>query len=211
MATWTQRAIMPRCALAVHTVWRRSYSVRSWQRCLHTTCSLRAGAPAEPEPESEPQSLVVRVRRQARERWSELQEHENVLALMASTGLMMSGHGILTPVLPLIAENLGATAAQLGMSLSAFALARLVLNVPLGIVADRHGRRVLLVVGPLVNAAGMAGSGWATSVPELVAWRLIAGAGNAAYLGGAQMYLNDICTPANRGVLCMSPLWQTDG
>ena len=186
---------------------RRGYSVRSWQRYLHTTYSLRAGAPqVEPEPEPqgqpEPQSLLLRARRQARERWTELQEHEHVLALMASTALMMSGHGILTPVLPLIAENLGATATQLGMSISAFAAARLILNVPLGIVADRSGRRVLLVAGPVVNAAGMAGSGWATSVPELVVWRLIAGAGNAAYLGGAQMYLNDISTPKNRGAPC---------
>jgi MFS family permease len=132
--------------------------------------------------------------------------------LMASTGLMMSGHGIITPVLPLIADNLGATAAQLGMSLSAFAAARLVLNVPLGIVADRYGRRVLLVAGPLVNAVGMVGSGWAASVPELVLWRLIAGAGNAAYLGGAQMYLNDVSTPENRGaphVVALRQFWSS--
>ena len=147
---------------------------------------------------------MLRGRRVVRERWLELKQHGDVLALMASTALMMSGHGIITPVLPLIAENLGASAAQLGMSLSAFAAARLVLNVPLGIVADRYGRRVLLVAGPLVNAAGMAGSGWAASVPELVLWRLIAGSGNAAYLGGAQMYLNDISTPDNRGALLAS-------
>ncbi len=175
----------------------------AWRR-LHTTARA-AGSQVdptkepEPEPEPVPQPLMQRARSQAQERWAELRQHENVLALMASTALMMSGHGIITPVLPLIAESLGATAAQLGMSLSAFAAARLVLNVPLGIVADRYGRRVLLVAGPLVNAAGMAGSGWATSVPELVLWRLIAGAGNAAYLGGAQMYLNDVSTPENRG------------
>ena len=180
---------------------RRGCYARSLQRHLHSASRALAAPQADPElePEQEPQSLMCRARGQARERWAELRQHENVLALMTSTGLMMSGHGIITPVLPLIAENLSATAAQLGMSLSAFAIARLVLNVPLGIVADRYGRRVLLVAGPLVNAAGMAGSGWATSIPELVLWRLVAGAGNAAYLGGAQMYLNDISTPDNRG------------
>eukprot|EP01047_Picozoa_sp_COSAG01_P007398 COSAG01_NODE_281_length_19504_cov_129.173124_13_plen_84_part_00 len=34
---------------------------------------------------------------------------------------------------------------------------------------------------------------------ELVFWRLVAGAGNAAYLGGVSMYLSDIATTENRG------------
>ena len=131
---------------------------------------------------------------QARARWAELRQHQQVLSVMASTSVMMSGHGVLTPVLPLFADTLGATTAQLGMSLSAFAVARLVLNVPLGIAADRYGRRLLLVAGPLVNAVGMGGSVLSGSVEELLLWRLLAGAGNAAYLGGASMYLNDIAT-----------------
>ena len=134
-----------------------------------------------------------------RGRWAELRQHERVLSVMVSTSVMMTGHGILTPVLPLFADSLGATTAQLGMSLSAFAVARLLLNVPLGIIADRYGRRLLLVAGPLVNAVGMGGSVMAGSVGELLLWRLVAGAGNAAYLGGASMYLNDIATKENRG------------
>lgn len=161
-------------------------------------CRGFASSSADESPPLPSAPAPAGLRGQIEERWAELRQHERVLAVMASTGLMMSGHGILTPVLPMLANNLGATAAQLGLSLSAFAVSRLVLNIPLGIVADRHGRRLLLVAGPLVNAVGMAGSGWAASVPELVLWRLIAGAGNAAYLGGAQMYLNDICTPENR-------------
>jgi MFS family permease len=175
---------------------------RCHRRVRHHRCfvhgSSQRQAPLDDDDGGRPPSLVLRARGQVRERWAELRQHEKVLAMMASTSLMMSGHGVMTPVLPLLADSLGATAAQLGLSLSAFAAARLVLNVPLGILADRYGRRLLLVAGPLVNAAGMAGSGWAATVPELVLWRLVAGAGNAAYLGGAQMYLNDISTPENR-------------
>ena len=50
-------------------------------------------------------------------------------------------------VLPLFAGELGATAAQVGMT-SAFAVARLVLNVPCGILADRRGHGSLAAVSP---------------------------------------------------------------
>ena len=171
-------------------------AVRAACRSLHSAPICRCRA--EPQQKDTKDSERGGLRAVLRERWAEVAQHERVLAVMASTALMMSGHGVMTPVLPLLADSLGATAAQLGMSLSAFAVARLVLNIPLGVLADRHGRRLLLVAGPLVNAVGMGGSGLAQSVTELLAWRVIAGAGNAAYLGGVQMYLNDICTSENR-------------
>ena len=49
---------------------------------------------------------------------------------MVSTGLMMTGHGCVTPVLPLYACSMGASVSEVGLSLSAFAVARLLLSVP---------------------------------------------------------------------------------
>ena len=51
---------------------------------------------------------------------------------------------------------------------------------------DYTPHAVAQVGGPLLSAVGMLGSGLSHSVPELLLWRLVAGAGNAAYLGGAQ-------------------------
>jgi len=106
---------------------------------------------------------------------------------------------VATPILPLFGESIGANCADIGLTLSAFAAARLVLNIPIGILADRYGRKPLLVAGPLISAVGMVGSGLSSSIPELLFWRIIAGAGNAAYLGGAQLYLLDNSTEENRG------------
>ncbi|MEX1022202.1 MAG: MFS transporter [Dehalococcoidia bacterium] len=127
-----------------------------------------------------------------------LLEHEQLLMISISTVLVMAGQGVIAPVLPLFAEDLGVGAAMIGLTLSSFALARLILNVPLGILSDRYGRRLLLVTGPLVTAAGMIGSGFAGDIGQLLAWRFVAGAGSAMYMTGAQIYLADISTAQTR-------------
>ena len=126
-------------------------------------------------------------------------KNERLLLITVSTVLVMSGQGIITPVLPLFAAQFGAGVASVGLTLSIFGLARLLLNVPLGLLSDRYGRRLLLVAGPLVSSVGMIGSGLAPDIPQLLGWRFLAGAGSAMYMTGAAIYLADISTPANRG------------
>lgn len=110
----------------------------------------------------------------------------------------MAGQGVVGPVLPIYAKNFGVSAAVVGLTFTAFGLARLLLNVPAGIWADKAGRRVLLVGGPLVTAIGMVGSGLAPSIWALLGWRLMAGAGSALYMTGAQIYLVDIAAEDQR-------------
>ena len=124
---------------------------------------------------------------------------EGTAAICVTSGVLMAGHACVAPALPAFAAELGATAAQVGMSLSAFALARLLLNQPAGAFADEKGRRPLLVAGPLITALGMFGCASAGSLPELLFHRFVAGAGSAAYASGASATLADLSTSANRG------------
>ncbi len=127
-----------------------------------------------------------------------MREHERLMMISVSTVLVMAGQGVVGPILPLFAREFGVGAAAVGLTLSVFALARLILNVPLGILADRYGRRMLLVAGPLVTGVGMMGSGLSQSLGELLAWRFLAGAGSAMYMTAAMIYIADISTPENR-------------
>ena len=111
----------------------------------------------------------------------------------------MAGQGIVSPVLPLYADSFGVSTALVGATVTAFGLARLVTNVPAGILADRSGRRWLLVGGPLITAAGMFGSGIAGSIWVLLAFRFVAGLGSALYMTGATIYLLDISGAEQRG------------
>lgn len=49
--------------------------------------------------------------------------------------------------------NVGA--AAVGSTISVYAIARLMMNLPAGMLADRHGRKPLLVWGPLITALGV--------------------------------------------------------
>ena len=127
-----------------------------------------------------------------------LRNQEQVVAVSISTMLVMMGQGILGPVLPLFTVELGFGAAAAGAAVGAFALARLLFNVPLGALSDTRGRRLLIVVGPAVVAVGMIGSGLASGLLSLIVWRFIAGLGSSMYMTGSLAYVVDIAPPGNR-------------
>lgn len=130
-------------------------------------------------------------------RWA--RENERILAICGSTILVMAGQGMTSPILPLYARSFGVSTAVVGLTITFFALARLVLNLPAGALADRRGRRLLLISGPIVLAVGMVGSGLAVSIWDLLAWRFVSGAGSALYMTAAQLYILDISAPDRRG------------
>ena len=107
----------------------------------------------------------------------------------------MAGQGVVGPVLPLYARDFGVSATMVGLTLTVFALARLILNIPAGMIADRFGRRVLLIGGPILTSIGMFGSGFAGDIWSLLIWRFVAGAGSAFFMSGALIYLIDIAPP----------------
>jgi len=140
-------------------------------------------------------------RRDDRSWLARARSHERLVTVSATTAILMTGQGMSGPVLPVFARQFGVSLAAVGATVAAFGLARLLLNVPLGSLADRRGRRLLLIGGPLVFAVGMTGAGLAGGIVSLAFWRFVSGAGSAMYMTGALVYLTDISTPANRGRL----------
>src|SRR5580765_3256096 len=112
-----------------------------------------------------------------------------LLMLCIATAIIMLGQGLTTPVLPLYAKSFSASAASVGLTISAFGLARMILNIPVGLASDRLGRRFVLIGGPLIVFVSSILSGLAGSLGELLVWRFAAGAGSAMYLTGATVYL----------------------
>ena len=119
----------------------------------------------------------------------------------------MAGQGVVGPVLPLYARDFGVSATMVGLTLTVFALARLILNIPAGIIADRFGRRVLLIGGPILTSIGMFGSGFAGDIWSLLIWRFVAGAGSAFFMSGALIYLIDIAPPDLRARYVATNQW----
>ena len=136
-----------------------------------------------------------------------IQDLEKLLVLCFATFLVMTGQGVVGPVVPLYARDFGVSASVVGLTLTVFALARLILNVPAGLIADRFGRRLLLIGGPILTSIGMFGSGFANSIESLLVWRFVAGAGSAFYMSGALIYLIDIAPPDRRARYVATNQW----
>jgi hypothetical protein len=62
--------------------------------------------------------------------------------LTLSMLLVGSSVGIVTPAMPFVRANLGLSAGEYGLIVSAFALAKMTGNIPSAVFVERHGRKV---------------------------------------------------------------------
>jgi MFS family permease len=102
-------------------------------------------------------------------------------------------------VLALYASSFGVGQSAIGVSIAVYGLARFLVAVPAGQLADRVGRRGVLALGGLVSAAGNLLCASAPTYVLFIGGRFVAGAGAALVLIGGTIVLADITTPANRG------------
>ncbi len=102
-------------------------------------------------------------------------------------------------MLALYASSFGVGQSAIGASIAVYGLARFLLAVPAGRLADAGGRRSVLALGGLVSAAGNLLCAYAPTFALFIAGRFVAGAGASLVLIGGQVVLADITTSANRG------------
>jgi MFS family permease len=129
--------------------------------------------------------------------WKGVLPQEAALYLMAF--LMQLGMGIMAPVLPEVKSTFGVSTAEVSMTISAFGLARLALDLPTGALVDRVRPFWLFLAGTFVIAAGGVVGWWAPSFPAVIAARGLMGAGSAVCLMTSQYTLSRVATPGNRG------------
>lgn len=121
------------------------------------------------------------------------------MALCALILVNQMGFGLVTPVLPAFARSFGLDAASVGLVISIYGLARFFANVPAGHLAERSGRRPVLIVGTVITSVASALIATADSLPLLLFYRLLTGLGAATVLTGGQIMVGDIATPERRG------------
>ena len=77
----------------------------------------------------------------------------NIVLLLIAFSLTFVRYGIVFPLVPLEAQELGASPAMIGLIVGAFSLLSLFLAVPIGGFTDRFGVKRMLLLGVLCNAA----------------------------------------------------------
>lgn len=107
--------------------------------------------------------------------------------------------GLIAPLLPEIERRTGAGEAGLGLALAAYALPILFVSLPFGRLADRLGRRPLLLNGLLLTAAGSAVIALSDSLAPLIAGRAIQGVGSASSWIAALALVSDLAPEGRKG------------
>jgi MFS transporter, FSR family, fosmidomycin resistance protein len=85
------------------------------------------------------------------------------------------------PLLPRIMDDMGLSIAMAATLSVAFAIASSFPQPLFGYLADRYGRRVFLVLGPVVSAVFVSAIGWPSHFGTLVVFLIAGGIGSAAF------------------------------
>ncbi len=119
------------------------------------------------------------------------------VTLFFSIFVAVTGVGIVIPLLPVYADNLGASGLYISLIFGSFSISRTLLLPYFGRMSDRRGRKPYIVFGLLSYAIISLGFMMASSVESLIFLRFFQGIASAMVMPVAQAYVGDI-TPGGK-------------
>ncbi|TQM42989.1 MFS transporter [Pseudonocardia cypriaca] len=105
---------------------------------------------------------------------------------------------VMAAALPAVAADLGRFDLMPAVITAYLAAATVVMPLH-GKLGDRYGRGPVLLVAIAVFVLGAVLCATATSMPALIAWRVVQGAGGGGLMIGAQAVLGEVVSPRERG------------
>jgi DHA1 family multidrug resistance protein-like MFS transporter len=128
-------------------------------------------------------------------------EKKNIIFALVSAAIFMDMmvYTLVIPVLPSYSLKLGADTVTIGIIYGAFSVALLISGIPVGILSDRWGRRLFMMLGMLSLASANLVFAVSDNVGVLIAARLIQGISGAATWSSGLAMLADTFGPEERG------------
>ena len=119
--------------------------------------------------------------------------------LFFSVFAAVMGVGIVVPLLPVYAHNLGAGGIYIGLIFGAFSLSRIFFLPYFGRRSDKRGRKPFIITGLFGYAVISLAFALSTDVSTLIAIRFIQGIASAMIMPVVLAYIGDITPPGREG------------
>ncbi|WP_449538746.1 MFS transporter [Ferdinandcohnia sp. Marseille-Q9671] len=119
--------------------------------------------------------------------------------LFAVMFLVYIGFGIIIPVIPFYAEELGASPTELGLLMAVYSLMQFLFAPMWGRISDRIGRKPVMMIGIFGLAVSFFLMALSTELWMLFAARIIGGFLSAANMPTVMAYAADITSEEDRG------------
>ncbi len=111
----------------------------------------------------------------------------------------VTGVGIVVPLLPIYAHDLGAAGIYVAMIFGAFSISRTFLLPLFGRLSDQKGRKPFIMAGLFTYVLVSLAFVWSESVEGLIFIRFIQGAGSAMIMPVVQAYVGEITPEGTEG------------
>ena len=105
---------------------------------------------------------------------------KSIIMLASGMFIMMMGVMMIVALLPRYEIRLNASELMLGLTISAFMLSRLLFQIPIGILADKIGKKRIIVVSMLISIPLIVMMAYVTTIYQLIAIRFVQGITTAA-------------------------------
>ncbi len=124
---------------------------------------------------------------------------QDVLSIYVPSFFIFLGMSIVSPILPLYAKTFDVSFTLVSLAISMYAFGRFLADLPVGVVADRFGRKPLMVVGTLLLTVTAFMNALARNFWEFLFYRLVQGLGSSMWMTSRTTLLADILKPEERG------------
>ena len=113
--------------------------------------------------------------------------------------MAMVGLGIISPIMPNYASDLGASGIYIGLIYSSFSLSRAALQTPIGRLADTYSKKKIIVAGLIVYAVISVVYTYVTSPEMLIVVRFFHGVGSSMMMPVAMAYAMNLTPKGEEG------------